>query len=103
MPDSPSNDARAAGLLIDAVRRLASEKTLDGITAIVKHTARQLVHADGATFVLRSGDLATTRYRENFLATTAKLAAHPALARCELTTPAEAVARWRAARRTAGD
>ena len=54
-------------------------------------------------FVLRSGDLATTRYRENFLATTAKLAAHPALARCELTTPAEAVARWRAARRTAGD
>lgn len=56
MATSPSRDAVAAGLLIDAVRRLASETTLDGITSIVKSTARQLARADGATFVLRNGE-----------------------------------------------
>lgn len=42
--------------LIDATRQLADARTFAAIGAIVKGTARQLVAADGATFVLREGD-----------------------------------------------
>jgi signal transduction histidine kinase len=46
----------AAGLLIEAIRQLAGTHTREGITDIVKRTARKLVGADGATFVLRDND-----------------------------------------------
>ncbi len=39
--------------LITAVRQLSGAATLDDVAAVVKRAARQLVAADGATFVLR--------------------------------------------------
>jgi hypothetical protein len=51
-----SSTDRAASLLIDVVRQLADAGSIDDVTAIVKQTARTLVGADGATFVLRDGD-----------------------------------------------
>lgn len=39
------------------VRALSLARDLPGIMAIVRHAARQLTHADGATFVLREGDI----------------------------------------------
>ena len=55
--ESPSSSReRAAQLLISAIRRLAAAKTLDTISEIVRSTARALVQADGATFVLRDGE-----------------------------------------------
>jgi signal transduction histidine kinase len=45
-----------AAHLVVAVRQLAAIHTLDDIVDIVRHAARQLVGADGATFVLRDGD-----------------------------------------------
>ncbi|MGC4073365.1 MAG: ATP-binding protein [Nibricoccus sp.] len=43
--------------LLQAVIDLSSVRSLNEITAIVRTAARQLVNADGATFVLRDGDL----------------------------------------------
>lgn len=43
-------------ILTDAVLKLASSLDLDSITKIVASAARQIAHADGATFVLRADD-----------------------------------------------
>lgn len=48
--------ARAVELLLTAVRQLSSARTTDAVAQVVKTTARALVSADGATFVLRDGD-----------------------------------------------
>src|SRR5262249_1921112 len=54
-PDSGLTDRYE--LLIDAVRELSLARDLPAIMAIVRHAARRLTGADGATFVLREGDL----------------------------------------------
>jgi signal transduction histidine kinase len=41
------------GRLVQAVRDLAAARDLDRVVEIVRHAARELVDADGATFVLR--------------------------------------------------
>ena len=46
---------RAAELLIGAMRQLSRARSRDAVAAVVKTTARQLVGADGASFVLRDG------------------------------------------------
>lgn len=43
-------------LLIDVVQELSLARTLDRVTEIVRHAARAMADADGATFVLRDGD-----------------------------------------------
>jgi signal transduction histidine kinase len=43
--------------LIDAVQRLSMARTLGEVQEIVRTTARRLAGADGATFVLREGDV----------------------------------------------
>lgn len=43
--------------LVSVVQELSLARSLDAITAIVRHAARALTGADGATFVLRDGDL----------------------------------------------
>jgi hypothetical protein len=48
--------------------------------------------------VVRTGDFERPYFLKNFLRTTPRLAPHPALARCEFTNPAAAVARWQASR-----
>lgn len=47
---------RAMKRLVDAVQRLSLARTLDDVMAVVRHAARELTGADGATFVLRDGD-----------------------------------------------
>jgi signal transduction histidine kinase/DNA-binding NarL/FixJ family response regulator len=47
---------RARGVLVDAVKRLSLARSVDAIVEIVRRAARQLNHADGATFVMRDGD-----------------------------------------------
>lgn len=42
-------------LLIAAVQQLSLARTLDEVMSIVRHAARELTGADGATFVLREG------------------------------------------------
>lgn len=41
--------------LVAAVQALSLARTLEGIMEIVRKSARQMAHADGATFVLRDG------------------------------------------------
>lgn len=57
-PRTPSPDGApsttAMSRLVQAVRDLASARDLDRVVEIVRHAARELVDADGATFVLRS-------------------------------------------------
>ncbi len=43
--------------LVEVAQALSTTRDLDGIMAIVRHAARELTGADGATFVLRDGDL----------------------------------------------
>jgi hypothetical protein len=52
-----SNDP-AAGMqqLVSVIQRLSLARDLPTIIDIVRHAARALVHADGATFVLRDGE-----------------------------------------------
>jgi K+-sensing histidine kinase KdpD len=45
-----------AELLIDTVLKLSDAKSIDEIAKTVRTSARQLVNADGATFVLRQND-----------------------------------------------
>lgn len=45
------------GVLVRAVRELSAARDLPGVTAAVRRAARELADADGATFVLRDGDL----------------------------------------------
>lgn len=53
--DSPV-DASSLHRLVRAVRDLAAARDVAAIVEIVRHAARELVDADGATFVLRDGD-----------------------------------------------
>jgi len=48
---------RAMERLVGVVQELSLARDLGGIMAIVRHAARQLTGADGATFVLRDNDL----------------------------------------------
>ena len=48
---------QAMARLVDAVQELSQARDLETIMAVVSLTARQLTGADGATFVLREGDL----------------------------------------------
>lgn len=43
--------------LIDAIKSLSLARSADEVMAIVRRVARSIAHADGATFVLREGDL----------------------------------------------
>lgn len=43
--------------LVEVAQELSMARDLAGITAIVRHAARELTGADGATFVLREGEL----------------------------------------------
>jgi signal transduction histidine kinase len=47
---------RAQARLVQAVQDLSLVRTLPSIQAIVRHAAREIAGADGATFVLRDGD-----------------------------------------------
>jgi hypothetical protein len=51
----PYNEAMER--LVDVVQQLSFARNLDAIMEIVRHAARELTGADGATFVLRDGDL----------------------------------------------
>jgi signal transduction histidine kinase len=42
--------------LVRAVQELSLARSVEAIREIVRHAARELTHADGATFVLRDGD-----------------------------------------------
>jgi GAF domain len=48
---------RSLELLLTVVQKLSLAKDLNMITAIVRRAARELTNADGASFVLREGDL----------------------------------------------
>src|SRR5579883_3301524 len=48
---------RGMARLIAAVQELSLARDLDGVMAIVRRAGRELTGADGATFVLREGDL----------------------------------------------
>ena len=48
--------APGVSLLIDAIQRLAMARDVIAVREIVRHAARHLTGADGATFVLRDGD-----------------------------------------------
>ncbi len=48
---------RAVERLVSVVQELSLARNLETIMAIVRHEARELTGADGATFVLREGDL----------------------------------------------
>ncbi len=51
----PYNEAMER--LVEVVQQLSLARSLDAIMEIVRHAARELTGADGATFVLRDGDL----------------------------------------------
>lgn len=53
---TPLLDAGSAAVLLSLLERLAMARSLEAITAAVRGVARQLVRADGVTFVLRDGD-----------------------------------------------
>ena len=48
--------AQDRGSLVDLVQQLSLARSIEAIQEIVRRGARALVHADGATFVLRDGD-----------------------------------------------
>jgi GAF domain-containing protein len=48
---------RAAEQLVEAVQRLSAARCLEEVITVVKSAARRMTGADGATFVLRDGDL----------------------------------------------
>lgn len=56
-PPTPGSSRQQAAmrLLVDVVQKLSLARGLDAIVQIVRHAARQLTGADGATFVLRDG------------------------------------------------
>lgn len=47
---------RGRAVLVDAVKQLSLARSIEAIVGIVRHAARQINQADGATFVLRDGD-----------------------------------------------
>jgi putative two-component system response regulator len=54
---TPMHALGEEGELIEAIQQLSLARSVQSIQAIVRHTARRLTGADGATFVLRDGDL----------------------------------------------
>jgi signal transduction histidine kinase len=48
---------RSMERLVEVVRQLSAVRDLDAVMAVVRSAARDLTGADGATFVLRDGDL----------------------------------------------
>ncbi len=56
-PSSRTSYVAAMEHLIEVVQALSLARTLDEVMAIVRSAARKLTGADGATFVLRDGDL----------------------------------------------
>jgi signal transduction histidine kinase len=48
---------RQVNVLVDAVQELSLARDLESARAIVRRAARELTQADGATFILREGDL----------------------------------------------
>jgi len=52
-----NHENRSTRRLVDAVQALSQARDLDRVRAIVRSAARQMADADGATFVLRDGDL----------------------------------------------
>jgi signal transduction histidine kinase len=48
--------AKGMEYLVGVVQRLSLARSLEGVVEIVRHAARELTGADGATFVLRDGD-----------------------------------------------
>ncbi|MFP4681460.1 MAG: sensor histidine kinase [Chitinispirillaceae bacterium] len=59
VPSAPTADFRenpSVLRLVKAMQELSSVRSLDDIIEIVRHTARELVDADGASFVLKKGD-----------------------------------------------
>lgn len=57
MGERASMDGARADELVAVVQELSRARTLDAVQAIVRRAARSLSGADGATFVLREGDL----------------------------------------------
>ncbi|MGL5875723.1 MAG: sensor histidine kinase [Xenococcaceae cyanobacterium] len=57
LKSTSSRHNRALELLVTVVQKLSLAKDLNMITAIVRRAARELTNADGASFVLREGDL----------------------------------------------
>ena len=58
LPSAPSADyLRGMERLVAAVQELSLARDLAGIQAVVRRAARELTGADGATFVLRDGDM----------------------------------------------
>lgn len=55
---APTGDGYVRGMerLITAVQELSLARDLETVRAIVRHAARELTGADGATFILRDGD-----------------------------------------------
>jgi len=47
---------RAMVRLVAAIQELSLARNLEGVMSVVRHAARELAGADGATFVLREGD-----------------------------------------------
>jgi diguanylate cyclase (GGDEF)-like protein len=56
MPQTPFDYTRAMEYLIEVVQDLSLARDLDHVMRIVRHAARLLTGADGASFVLRDGD-----------------------------------------------
>jgi response regulator RpfG family c-di-GMP phosphodiesterase len=54
---TPMHALGEEGELIETIQQLSLARSVAAIQAIVRHTARRLTGADGATFVLRDGDL----------------------------------------------
>lgn len=52
----PAGHAHNMRQLVSVIQQLSMTRDLAGIMEIVRHAARSLVNADGATFVLRDGD-----------------------------------------------
>jgi response regulator RpfG family c-di-GMP phosphodiesterase len=53
---TPMHSLGEEGELIETIQQLSMARSIEQIQAIVRHTARRLTGADGATFVLRDGD-----------------------------------------------
>ena len=51
-----SSDVSGWLLLVDAIERLSGAPALEDVIDIVRHAARNMSNADGATFVMRDGD-----------------------------------------------
>ena len=58
LPSAPSAEyLRGMERLVTAVQELSLARDLAGVQAVVRHAAREMTGADGATFVLRDGDM----------------------------------------------